>query len=103
MVGKMPHLPLLGAKKELVPAAADLLVSSNIKPTRGKNQSMNSDEIVDGIRWESANSFVARQTRNILREFRSSRPKPRPREMGLRSEREDREFRKAQKRELLFA
>ena len=35
------------------------------------------------IRWESANVFIEAQTRQIAREFKTSRPRPRNRAMGF--------------------
>ena len=38
------------------------------------------------VRWVSANTIIEANTRAIEREYRSSRPKPRNRAMGLRGE-----------------
>lgn len=38
------------------------------------------------ITWVSANTLIEEQTKNIAREFKSSRPKPRNSAMGFRQE-----------------
>jgi hypothetical protein len=40
----------------------------------------------DDINWQSANDFIEKQTRDIEREFKTSRPKPRNRHMGFKGE-----------------
>lgn len=53
-----------------------------LTPISGANLEFMSDE----ISWESGDTFVARQTKQIEREFKTSRPKPRNRRMGFRGE-----------------
>ncbi len=50
-----------------------------------------------GITWESADNISHRITKQIREEFGSSKPRPRNRVMGFRTEHQDRLARKFQK------
>jgi len=47
---------------------------------------MTKEDSAEEIRWEDANKFIERQTKEIEREFKTSRPKPRNRAMGFRGD-----------------
>lgn len=46
---------------------------------------MSNDLDID-VHWESAQKFIERQTVEIMREFKTSRPRPRNKRMGFRDE-----------------